>query len=194
MGRDKAALPWGGTTLLGHACAVLAGCVDGPVVVVRSSGQRLPALPAAVRVVEDPQPHCGPVLGLATGLQALGADVEAAFVSATDLPFLHPAVVRRLLAELMEHPHADVAAAEVDGHLQPLAAAYRTAAASSVQRVLAAGERRLQSVVGGLRVRRLSTEDLLADDAIAAGDPQLRSFTNVNDPVEYAAAAHRRTH
>ncbi len=30
MGRPKAALPWHGTTLLGHVTGVLASAVDGP--------------------------------------------------------------------------------------------------------------------------------------------------------------------
>src|SRR5690349_11107736 len=101
MGEDKAWLDWQGQPLLAHTCALLAGCVGGPLVVVRSTpDQSLPPLPAAARVVDDPEPGLGPLMGIAAGLAAAGRTAEVAFVCATDLPLLHPAFVRRLVAAL----------------------------------------------------------------------------------------------
>lgn len=194
MGVDKASLPWGDSTLLGQVCAVLCGAVDGPVLVVRAQGQPLPALPAGVEVHDDPTPGLGPVQGLATGLGAIGTRVPVAFVAATDLPHLHPAVVRHTTTALRDDPEADVAAAVIGGHLQLLAAAYRPGPAAVVLgAALARGDRRLRTAVGGLRVRRLAETDLLADLDVAAGDPGLTSYLNVNDPQDYARATATRS-
>ena len=39
----------------------------------------------------------GPIQGLAAGLAAIAGRAEIAFVCSTDMPFLHPAFVRRVL-------------------------------------------------------------------------------------------------
>ncbi len=192
MGRDKSALPWGGSTLLAVVCSSLVGAVDGPVVVVRAAGQDLSALPSGVEVVEDPAPDLGPVQGVAAGLRAVAGRADVAFAAATDLPLLHPSVVRRVVRLLLDSPGADVAVPEVGGQPQLLAAAYRPAVADVLETALRAGERRLRTVVSGLSVRRLDAADLLADAEVAAADPALASFTNLNDPQQYARARDAR--
>ena len=97
MGTPKAALEWHGSTLLRRTVGILARVTDGPIVVVRAPGQDLPALPRATEVVDDPREGLGPVQGLAAGLAAVADRAEVAFVSSTDMPFLHPAFVRRVL-------------------------------------------------------------------------------------------------
>src|SRR3954468_3574810 len=100
MGTSKGALAWQGSTLLHRTVSVLAEVVGGPVVVVASPGQQLPALPSGTTIVEDPIEGLGPMQGIATGLGAAAARAWAAFVRSTDMPFLHPAFVRRVLGEL----------------------------------------------------------------------------------------------
>ena len=100
MGTPKAALEWHGSTLLRRTVGILARATDGPVVVVRASGQDLPALPKETIVVDDPRDGKGPVQGIAAGLAALAGQAGAAFVTSTDLPFLHPAFVGRVLRVL----------------------------------------------------------------------------------------------
>jgi molybdopterin-guanine dinucleotide biosynthesis protein A len=155
MGRPKASLEWRGTTLLGHVVGIVAGVVDGPVVVVRAPGQALPALPDGVRVVDDPREGLGPLQGIAAGLAALADETELAYVSAVDVPFLHDAFVRAVLAALGDDREADVALPDVGGHHQPLAAAYRTALAPEVERLVGAGELRPAALFERCRVRRL---------------------------------------
>src|SRR5471030_2474229 len=130
MGSDKAALPWHGSTLLRHVCGLVARGVDGTVLVVRAPGQELPALPRGVEVLDDPTEGLGPLQGIAVGLAALEDRADVAFVCATDVPFLHPAFVRRLVrACAAADPPVDVALPIAHGHAQPLAAAYRSALA-----------------------------------------------------------------
>ena len=102
MGTSKAALEWHGSTLLRRTVGIVARAANGPVVVVRAAGQELPDLPDGTTVVEDPRPGKGPVQGIAAGLAALSGRAEAAYVTSTDLPFLHPAFIRRVLRALDE--------------------------------------------------------------------------------------------
>src|SRR5262245_27782603 len=97
MGAAKAGLEWHGSTLLYRAAALMTRTVGGPVVVVAAPGQELPELPAGVAVAEDPVEGLGPMQGLAVGLATVADEAESAFVCSTDLPFLHPAYVRRVL-------------------------------------------------------------------------------------------------
>ena len=98
--------PWSGT---GRRCcagrsASCARAANGPVVVVRATGQDLPDLPKGTMVVDDPREGKGPVQGIAAGLAALGGQAETAFIASTDLPFLHPAFIRRVLRVLEQAP------------------------------------------------------------------------------------------
>ncbi|MGB8961439.1 MAG: molybdenum cofactor guanylyltransferase, partial [Pseudonocardiaceae bacterium] len=102
MGAPKAELEWHGSTLLRRTVGVLARSVEGPLLVVRAAGQSLPEMPAQVEVVDDPEEGLGPLQGIAAGLGALAGRAQAAFVCSTDLPFLHPAFVRRVLSALTD--------------------------------------------------------------------------------------------
>ena len=137
MGSPKAALEWHGSTLLRRTVGILARATGGPVVVVRAPGQELPPLPSDVEIISDPREGQGPVQGLAAGLAALADRAGAAFVSSTDMPFLHPAFVRRVLRAVAEG--ADVGLPVARGYPQPLAAAYRTKLAATAERLVAAG-------------------------------------------------------
>lgn len=187
MGASKAGLEWHGSTLLYRAAAVVARSVDGPIVVVAAPGQELPELPAGVEVVEDPVEGLGPMQGLAAGLAAVEDRAEAAFVCSTDLPFLHPAYIRRVLAALTD----DVVLPVARGFRQPLAAAYRTGIAGLVADLLAQGNQRPGMIFKHCVVTQLDDDALLADATLAKYDPELRSVENVNTPEEYRAALNR---
>ncbi|HEV3383045.1 MAG TPA: NTP transferase domain-containing protein, partial [Trebonia sp.] len=100
MGTPKAALEWHGSTLLRRTVGILARVSDGPVVVVRAPGQEIPGLPKGAVVADDPREGKGPVQGIAAGLAALKGHADIAFIASTDMPFLHPAFVRRVLRVL----------------------------------------------------------------------------------------------
>jgi molybdopterin-guanine dinucleotide biosynthesis protein A len=134
MGSPKADLEWHGSTLLRRVVGLAARGVDGTVVVVRAPGQDLPPLPASVEVVDDVEEGRGPLQGIATGLEALAPQHASAFVCSTDLPFLHPAVVRAVVRALGD---GDVALPVVRGFRQPLVAAYRTSLAERARKLLA---------------------------------------------------------
>jgi molybdopterin-guanine dinucleotide biosynthesis protein A len=191
MRTPKAALEWGGSTLLRRTTDTLARAVRGPIAVVRAPGQPLPTLGSGVEVYDDPREGLGPLQGLAVGLAAVGDRAETAFVSSVDLPFLHVAFVRRVLAafaELTAVDDVDVVLPHAHGHLQPLAAGYRTSLAPVVDRLVAERQLRPAYLFAVCRVRRLDAAALLADAALAAADPELTSLLNVNTPEDYRAA------
>ncbi|GAA1306488.1 NTP transferase domain-containing protein [Pseudonocardia xinjiangensis] len=189
MGESKAALEWHGSTLLRRTTGLLARTVDGPVVVVRAPGQALPALPAGVETVDDPVEGRGPMQGIAIGLAALSDRARIAFVCSTDLPFLHPAYVRRVLSAL--DAEVDVVLPHAGGHRQPLAAAYRTALAPVVAGMVTHGQLKLAMLFDHCRVRRIDDAGLLADPRLRALDPELDSVLNVNEPDDYRVARAR---
>lgn len=189
MGTPKAALEWHGSTLLRRTTGLLARTVEGPVLVVRAPGQQVPEPGPAVEVVEDPAEGLGPLQGLAAGLAAVAGRSEFAFVCSTDLPFLHPAFVRRVLAGIDEH--TDVVLPRARGFPQPLAAAYRTTLAPLVDKLIAADRLRPAFLFEECRVTRLDDATLLADPMLAAHDPQLDSVLNVNEPADYDTARQR---
>jgi molybdenum cofactor guanylyltransferase len=193
MGTPKAALEWHGSTLLRRTVGIVARATGGPVVVVRAHGQDLPELPGGTVVVDDPREGKGPVQGIAAGLaavRALDEHAEMAFVSATDLPFLHPAFIRAVLRALREE-RADVALPVARGYPQPLAAAYRTSLAVTAERLVADDRLRPAFLFAECAVIRLDEARLRRDPVLASVDPGLDSLLNVNEPAGYQAARAR---
>ena len=189
MGSAKAGLPWHGSTLLRHVCGLAGRGVGGPVLVVRAPGQALPALPGSVDVLDDPSEGRGPLQGIAVGLGALQDRADVAFVCATDVPFLHPAFVRRVLRAWAESdPPWDVVLPVARGHAQPLAAAYRPALAPLAAKLVAADRLRPAFLFDECSVLRLDEDALLSDNQLHAADPHLDSVVNLNGPDDYTAA------
>jgi molybdopterin-guanine dinucleotide biosynthesis protein A len=191
MGTPKAALEWHGSTLLARTVGIVARATNGPVVVVRAPGQDLPELPAGTLVADDPHEGKGPVQGIAAGLAALTGRADVAFVSSTDMPFLHPSFVRRVLRALAESAGADVALPEARGHKQPLAAGYRVWLAGAAERLVIQDRLRPAFLFEECRVEMLDDAALKQDPVLAALDPDLDSVLNVNTPEDYAVARAR---
>lgn len=183
MGEPKALLELEGRTLVARAAARLAE-VFAEIVVVAQASLALPDLDGA-RVVRDPLPDAGPLVGLAAGLEALGEDREGALVWAVDAPFFDASVGRRLVA-LAEG--VDAVVPRFDGDAFPLAAIYRRGLASEARRMIDRGERRARKLAETSITRWASRDDLLADPDVARADPDLRSFFNVNTRDDWAHA------
>ena len=190
MGAAKASLDWHGSTLLYRTAAVLTRVVTGPVVVVAAPGQQLPDLPRGIEVVTDPVEGLGPMQGIAAGLLALAERAPAAFVCSTDLPFLHPAFVLRVL-DARESAAADLALPVARGFRQPLAAAYRTTLGELIAKLVTEGHLRPGMLAEHCTVVPVDDAALLVDAELTRWDPQLDSVTNINTPDDYAAAHQR---
>ena len=117
MGRDKAALPWAGSTMLQSLIDRYATSL-GPVAVSVNKAGRF-AFSGAAELV-DRYPDMGPLNGILSAFDQSGEDLV--FLTATDLPFGDPALVRRL-EELMGEADACVMRRGVKG-IEPLFALY----------------------------------------------------------------------
>jgi len=191
MGTPKSALEWHGSTLLRRTVGIVARATSGPVVVVRATGQELPDLPQGIVVVDDPREGKGPVQGIAAGLSALNGHALTAFVCSTDLPFLHPAFVRRVLRVLDERADIDVVLPVARGYPQPLAAGYRVSLADIAERLVKEDRLRPAFLFEECGVARLDDDALRQDPVLAALDPELDSVLNINTPAAYQDARAR---
>ena len=194
MGRPKAWLDFGGEPLLSRVLRRVAGAA-APIVVVAAPDQELPELAdLPVTVTRDHVADRGPLEGIRAGLSALSAGAAppaAAFVSSTDVPFLAPEIVRRLAAlraEGIEGSPAEVVVARTEGRYHPLCAVYALGVLPRVEALLAADRLRPFFLFEQSRTVVADEALLLADGALAAADPALRSLQNVNTPEEYAEA------
>jgi molybdopterin-guanine dinucleotide biosynthesis protein A len=172
MGRDKALLPWGDGTLLGHAVARLSS-VAADVRVLCGSEERYQG--HGLPVVTDALSGHGAMSGLHAGLVAQG--VGLGLYLAVDLPEV-PADLLRALVNLA--PGWDAVVPVTARGPEPLCAVYGPACLGAVKRCLAGGDVKMTAFWGDVRVREVGP------DALAAfGDPE-RLFANLNSPDEYA--------
>ena len=179
MGRDKAALPWRGATLLTDLLLRSQGVAFDEIVVSANRTPDLSSLPpdlaARIIVVADSFQGCGPLGGMEAAFRA--CTCSYCLVLSVDLPFYDFSPVKRLLPELSQTSLVDLFLPMSENRPQPLAAIYkREAALEAVQAALAAGKRRVLSIADALAVRIL-------DDAGA-----LILYENINTPSAYKDA------
>jgi molybdopterin-guanine dinucleotide biosynthesis protein A len=142
-------------------------------------------------VVDDPLDGKGPVQGIAAGLGALRGRADVAFVCSADMPFLHPAFVRRVLNVISDSEGTGVALPVARGFKQPLAAAYRVGLADAAERLVVQDRLRPAFLFDECLVEQVDDEALRQDPVLAALDPDLDSVVNVNTPADYQAARGR---
>jgi molybdopterin-guanine dinucleotide biosynthesis protein A len=169
MGRAKALLPLGDTTLIGAVVARLREACPEILIVTDTPD---PYRPLGIRMVPDALPGGRSLVGIYTAVLYAGGP---AFVCACDMPFLNPALIRYLgtLAEA-----ADVV---IPRHreYEPLHAVYTPACLEPIRRCLERGGRNT-GFLGEVRTRVVEADEL------RRLDPDLRSFVNINTPEDYA--------
>jgi len=176
MGRDKALLPFEGTTLLEHALETLrAVCDDVAIAGCRDDLARF------APVIQDAFRDCGPLGGIYAALEQ--TQVEWNLFLAVDLPRIEPEHLRTLLAH-PRTPETRMVLAAADGRIQPLCGLYHRSLAAAVAEALADGERAvipvLASIAGTLGLERVWFEN---DDA----------FLNLNTPEDVATLGAQET-
>lgn len=178
MGRPKLTLPIGGEPMLVRVVRILRATV-GPVVVVAAPGQEVPLLPSDVRILHDDQEHLGPLAGMAVGLRALAGEVEAAFVSACDVPLLNSAFISEVIRRLGSH---ELAVPKEGDFFHPLAGVYRTSLAERASQLVAAQRMRPLFLI------QASDSVEIPVGELRGADPELQSLLNLNRPEDYEAA------
>jgi molybdopterin-guanine dinucleotide biosynthesis protein A len=178
MGRSKAALAYGGGTLLEFQVRRLAETFEEVFAVVKEA----PAFGIGpARVLLDRAPETAAIHGLARALEEAR---DRIFVLAVDLPALTPAVARRI-GDRSLASEALAVVPRADGRLQPLAAVWRKAALPEIERRLADGRRSLRDLAAAVGAEILEEQDWR--DA----DPSGSAFANLNTLEEWEAHRER---
>ena len=170
MGRDKAALDFGGQSLLVKTVETIRPLV-GRLLVVLAPGQAFdPALAAlGPQVITDPKPHQGPLYALSQAVPLLGG-ADPVLVLGCDLPFLTAAFVEELFAA---QEGASVAAAQTGGVTNPLLAVYSRELLAQAKPLYKSGRQDAKALLEG------QAPQLLAERPEARG---------INDPAAYQKA------
>jgi molybdopterin-guanine dinucleotide biosynthesis protein A len=173
-GAPKALLEVGGRRIIERVVDVLVPVLGAPLVVTNT-----PETYAflGLRMVPDARPGSGSLGGIYSGLAA--ADGAAAFTVACDMPFLHPEIVRLVVARAGE---GDVVIPRVGEQLETLHACYAPTCLPFIEARLAARRLKIVGFFEHVRVIEIAEEMVRAhrDPAIA--------FMNVNTPEELARA------
>jgi len=118
-------------------------------------------------VIPDKMPGQGPLMGIASALEASANEVN--FVIACDIPHIDLTYVRRMLAEA---EGADIVIPTTgDERYEPLFAVYRKSALKAINEVLSSGGRKISDVFARCRVKYIEME--------------ARGFINLNTIAEY---------
>lgn len=177
MGRNKALLLMDGVPLIGRVVEALQAVSDD-LLVSTNTPDLYPFLPPAARFVADQQSSGrGPLVGIASVLHA--ARHPRVLVVATDMPFLHVALLR-YLAQV--DPTADVVVpvASDAGLPEPLHAIYHKRVLPVIEAQLRAGNFKVAALFEQVRTHVVPFHELLHIPAAP------RSFLNVNTPDEWA--------
>ncbi len=173
-GRPKALLELGGRRIIERVVDTLSAVVSDVLVVTNT-----PDLYAflGLPMVPDVYAEHGSLGGIYSGLRAASGD--AAFTVACDMPFLHPDVVRLVVARAGE---ADVVIPRVGDQLETLHAVYGKRCLAPIETRLQAGRLKIVGFFGDVRVVEIGEAEVARyrDPAIA--------FMNVNTPEELERA------
>ena len=156
MGRDKAALPWHGRTLLDHMIGLLSAAAD----LVRVVGRgELP----------DRVPNRGPLGGMATALEV--SETDANLVVGVDLPLLTPEFLQylRLRTEESTRP---IVACKLESNF-PLCLGLRKSLLPAIEQRLASGKLSIHTLI------ETSGAELFSW-------PDAAIFKNINTPADLA--------
>lgn len=173
-GQPKALMELGGRRIIDRVVDVMAR-ITGDLVIVTNTPE--PYASIGLPMVPDAFPGGGALGGIYSGLRA--ARGAAAFTVACDMPFLTVDVARLVIDRAGE---ADVVIPRTGGQLETLHASYAKACLGPIERRLRAGQLRITSFFGDVRVLEIPEVEVARRRA-----PEL-VFMNVNTPEELERA------
>ncbi len=184
FGQDKGVLELADKPLIKHVVDAVSSVVDETVVVANSQErvtQYTKVMAEGVHFVIDVCESRGPLIGALTGFEV--AHGKYSLLLPFDTPFVSKEVVS-LLFELCLNRAAAIPRWPNE-YIEPLQAVYQTKAAFEAARsAVAEGKLNMRAMIEKLRgVRYVSTL------VIQQLDPELRTFFNINTPVDLKKAA-----
>ena len=169
IGGSKAMVELHGKPLIAYPLAAIRQVLD-EVAIIAKPDTELPSLPGVTVWIEPPGRH-HPLVGI---VHALGlADGRPVLVCAADLPFVSPALIRRIARE--DPGDAPAVVASCAGEIQPLLGCYRPEAIEPL-RAAADDGRPVRDAIAAIGPRLIEVED-----------PE--TLFNVNSPVDLLQAA-----
>jgi molybdopterin-guanine dinucleotide biosynthesis protein A len=169
MGRDKAMLTAGASTLIEKVAAQMKAAAGSATVVGGGAEYESLGLP----VIGEDFGGCGPLSGIEAALRAVPEGWAA--IAACDMPGLTADWIRHLIALAGEGSGVDAVVSEsASSRLEPLCAVYHARLHADVRKALLD--------------KRLAVRDLLASWRVMAVRPaDEAALTNINTPEEWAA-------
>ena len=165
MGRDKALLPYRGTTLLEYVASVVrqaAGTVS-----ILGDAKRYRNLPYPV--YPDRVPSCGPIGGIYTALSMTDSDWN--LIVACDMPMLSAALLRPLIDASFRSTVDCLVGAGPGGEPQPLCGIYHRRCLPAVERAIRDKRFKMKELVSELKAGIVTLDESL--------------LANVNTPGEW---------
>jgi molybdopterin-guanine dinucleotide biosynthesis protein A len=166
MGRDKALLPYRGTTLVQHLARAVQDAA-GSVALIGEPG-RYSSL--GYPVYPDKFSGCGPLGGIYTALSVSPTDWN--LIVACDMPGLSPIVLRTLLQTAEESGASCVVATGPGDEPEPLCAVYHRCCLPAMARAIQEKRFKMKELVKELDPRTMPVDGL--------------ALANVNTPAEWA--------
>jgi molybdopterin-guanine dinucleotide biosynthesis protein A len=167
FGGNKALAPVNGCRLIEHPARLLAELFEHRLLVTNT-----PELYAFLDwpMIPDLTPGSGPLAGIQAALSR--AATPCVFVAACDMPNLDRALIKHLYS--LAAGYDAVIPVSAKGW-EPLHGVYSRTALPVISTALAAGTRKLQTVLATLKIREVGEKEMLAVSATA-----LQSFRNIN--------------
>jgi molybdopterin-guanine dinucleotide biosynthesis protein A len=169
MGRPKAFLPYGGTTMINHIVGVVRE-LFAETFIVANEPEAFEDL--EVDVLKDILPYRGPLGGILSGL--LVSQYSHAFVIACDMPLVEVGLIRQLVGK---RHNADVVVASHEDGIEPLLGVYSKACIKPLEESLFNGELSLKEFLSGLNSSTFEVDE---------NADELPSYFNVNTPQDYS--------
>jgi molybdenum cofactor guanylyltransferase len=161
MGRDKASIAVGNTTLLHLICTVADKCASNIYVVTPWTDKYQHFLPANCQLIfEDETERLGPLVAFRRGLAQMKTDEEWVLLLACDLPLLDESTMLEWCDYLTEVSTSAIALLpKSEKGWEPLCGFYRTSCLPFLEEYVREGGRSFQSWLAKHQVEKLKVRD-----------------------------------
>jgi len=177
-GIDKSALTIGGKSMLDRILETFSGLFE-EILLVTNHPARYTGYDLCI--VTDLYPIRSSLTGLHAGL--FHASHPYAFVTACDVPFSDPRIVRVLLDRI--EPRWDAVMPQTEKGLEPLCAVYACRCAPQIAQHIERRQLKIQRVFNPAKILKVP------ESQFRKIDPELRCFMNVNRPEDLTDARQR---
>jgi len=150
MGTDKSMLTIEGRPIIQKTCERLANCFE-QILISANQADKFAFL--GFNVVPDKVPEQGPLMGIASALEASANELN--FVVACDIPRIELGDVRRILFEAVNSKADIIVPVTSEGKYEPLFAVYRKSALKAINKVLSSGGRKVSDVFDLCKVKKV---------------------------------------